>query len=154
MNLSGLGLTPAAVPAPLPTRRYETDPMQLLSACRVAWEQGAQLVALWASDERDRGHGFVLRVALRDADGVTILEHALPAQEPNYPDLSAIFPAASRMQRATFDLFGIEASAEDLRPWLWQASWPVDQFPLRRDFAGIAQVATGGRGLRVRARDG
>jgi len=54
-----------------------------------------------------------------------------------YPDLAPIFPAAGRMQRAAFDLVGIPSDADDQRPWLWMASWPIDQFPLRRDF--IAQ---------------
>ena len=38
------------------------------------------------------------------------------------------------MQRAAFDLVGVQSDSEDQRPWLWQASWPIDQFPLRRDF--------------------
>ena len=38
------------------------------------------------------------------------------------------------MQRAAFDLVGIASDADDQRPWLWMASWPIDQFPLRRDF--------------------
>jgi len=29
---------------------------------------------------------------------------------------------------------GIGAEADDQRPWLWMASWPIDRFPLRRDF--------------------
>ncbi len=38
------------------------------------------------------------------------------------------------MQRAVYDLTGAQSGSDDQRPWLWQASWPVDQFPLRRDF--------------------
>src|SRR5581483_1454769 len=135
MNLSALGLTPAMVPASVPARRYSVDAMQLLAAARVAWEQGRQLVALWVSDDRDRERGLTLRVALRDVDGLTVLEHALAEPDAQYPDLSAIFPAANRMQRAAFDLTGAQSAADDQRPWLWQASWPVDEFPLRRDFA-------------------
>src|SRR6185437_370537 len=54
--------------------------------------------------------------------------------DARYPDLTPIFPAAAQMQRATYDLVGIGAEADDQRPWLWLASWPVDRFPLRRDF--------------------
>ncbi|HZQ63131.1 MAG TPA: NADH-quinone oxidoreductase subunit C [Casimicrobiaceae bacterium] len=135
MNLSALGLTPAMVPASVPARRYSVDAMQLLAAARVAWEQGGQLVALWVSDDRDRERGLTLRVALRDVDGLTVLEHALAEPDAQYPDLSAIFPSANRMQRAAFDLTGAQSAGDDQRPWLWQASWPVDEFPLRRDFA-------------------
>jgi Ni,Fe-hydrogenase III large subunit/Ni,Fe-hydrogenase III component G len=108
--------------------------MQLLTACRVAWEQGGQLVALWASDERDRERGFAVNVVLRDDDGFLLLEYSMPREDSTYPDLAAVFPAAGRMQRAAFDLVGIAAQADDQRPWLWQASWPIDRYPLRRDF--------------------
>jgi Ni,Fe-hydrogenase III large subunit/Ni,Fe-hydrogenase III component G len=134
MNLSPLGLTSATVAAAVPARRASATATQLLSACRVAREQGGRLVALWASDERDRGRGFCLWVALLDADGLTLLEHTLPDGEARYPDLAAVFPAANRMQRAAFDLIGVASDADDQRPWLWMASWPIDEFPLRRDF--------------------
>jgi Ni,Fe-hydrogenase III component G len=108
--------------------------MQLLTACRVGWESGAQLVALWACDDRDRDRGFTLNVVLQDNDGFTLLEYAMPREDSAYPDLAAVFPAANRMQRAAFDLVGIAAQADDQRPWVWQASWPIDRYPLRRDF--------------------
>ena len=108
--------------------------MQLLTACRVGWEQGARLVALWVCDDRDRDRGFAVNVVLQDRDGFLLLELALPREDSTYPDLAAVFPAANRMQRAAFDLVGIAAQADDQRPWVWQASWPIDQYPLRRDF--------------------
>jgi Ni,Fe-hydrogenase III large subunit/Ni,Fe-hydrogenase III component G len=134
MNLSSLGLTSATVAAAVPARRASATATQLLSACRVAQEQGGRLVSLWASDERDRGRGFCVWVALQDGDGLTLLEHTLPDAEARYPDLATVFPAANRMQRAAFDLVGVASDADDQRPWLWMASWPIDQFPLRRDF--------------------
>ena len=134
MNLSPLGLSAATLPSAVPARRVPVSSGQLLAACRVCWEQGGQLVALWLSDERDRNRGFALRVVLQDADGLTLLEHTMPDGDVHYPDLSLIFPAANRMQRAAFDLVGIPSDSDDQRPWLWLASWPIDQFPLRRDF--------------------
>ena len=71
---------------------------------------------------------------LQDRDGLTLFEHSLPTSESTYPDLAVVFPAANRMQRAAFDLVGIASESEDQRPWTWQASWPIDVFPLRRDF--------------------
>jgi Ni,Fe-hydrogenase III large subunit/Ni,Fe-hydrogenase III component G len=134
MNVSPLGLAAAPLPSLVPAQRVPVSSGQLLTACRLAWEKGGQLVALWATDERDRGRGFCIRVALADADGLTLLEHTLPDGDAHYPDLATIFPAANRMQRATFDLAGIASEADDQRPWLWQASWPIDRYPLRRDF--------------------
>ena len=47
------------------------------------------------------------------------------------------------MQRATYDLLGVAAEADDQRPWLWLASWPIDQFPLRRDFVASTKWQPG-----------
>jgi len=134
VNVSPLGIAAAALAASVPAQRCPVSSGQLLGACRLAWEQGGQLAALWASDERDRDRGFLLRVLLVDGEGFTLLEHTLPDGEARYPDLSLIFPAANRMQRAVFDLLGLQSDADDQRPWLWQAAWPIDAFPLRRDF--------------------
>jgi Ni,Fe-hydrogenase III large subunit/Ni,Fe-hydrogenase III component G len=134
VNLASLGVTPARIAGPLPVQRGHVDATALLTCCRVAFEQGARLVALFGSDDRDRGAGLTLRVVLGDADGLTILEHALAQEDWRCPDLTPFFPAAGRMQRAAFDLVGIAWDGDDQRPWLWQAAWPIDQFPLRRDF--------------------
>ena len=135
MNVSLLGISSATLACAIPAQRCPVSSGQLLTACRLSWEQGGQLAALWASDERDRERGFCVHVLLRDRDGLTLLEHTLPDSEARYPDLSPIFPVASRMQRAAFDLVGTRSDADDARPWTWQAAWPIDQFPLRRDFA-------------------
>jgi len=134
MDVSPLGLAASALPCAMPAQRCRVNSGQLLSACRLAWERGGALVALWASDERDRARGFVVRVLLRDGDGLTLLEHTLPDEGARYPDLSPIFPVANRMQRAAFDLVGTQCDADDQRPWTWQAAWPIDHFPLQRDF--------------------
>ena len=134
MNVAPLGLAAAPLAAGIPAQRVPVSAGQLLTASRLAWENGGRLIGLWGSDERDRHRGFCIRVALEDRDGLTVLEHTLPDANAHYPDLTSIFPAADRMQRATFDLLGIAAESDDQRPWLWMASWPIDQFPLRRDF--------------------
>ncbi len=134
MNVAPLGIAAATMQSAVPARRCPVSSGQLLTACRLAWEQGGQLVALWATDDRDRQRGFCLRVLLRDGDGFTLLEHVLPDEGAHYPDLSPIFPAANRMQRSAYDLVGVQCNSDDQRPWTWQASWPIDRFPLRRDF--------------------
>ncbi len=134
MDVSRLGLAAAPLPAAVPAERVPVSSGQLLTACRLAWEGGGRLVALWVSDDRDRQRGFTVRVALEDDGGLTVLEHSLPDAAAHYPDVAAIFPAANRMQRAAFDLTGIAADSDDQRQWLWQACWPIDRFPLRRDF--------------------
>jgi Ni,Fe-hydrogenase III large subunit/NADH:ubiquinone oxidoreductase subunit C len=135
MKLGALRLVPAPLAAPMPAQRARVGSGELLSACRVAREAGAELAALWVTDDSDRGEGFCVRVLLRADDGLLLLEHRLPDASSRYPDLASVFPSAARMQRAAFDLTGIAAQADDDRPWLWMAAWPIDRFPLRRDFA-------------------
>jgi Ni,Fe-hydrogenase III large subunit/Ni,Fe-hydrogenase III component G len=134
MNLGPLGLAAASLPSGIPATRVIVSSSQVLTACRLAREQGARLVALWITDVRDLDRGFCLRIVLADDDGLTMIEHALPDASAQYPDLAPLFPAANRMQRAAFDLTGVAAAADDQRPWLWMASWPIDRFPLQRDF--------------------
>jgi len=98
---------------------------------------GARLHALW-TESRERttvrasylGDGFLLLVTL-----------ALHAAETTYPNLSDLFPAANRMQRAAADLTGVRAQDTDTRPWLRHAAWPADYFPLA---SGGAEVPRGG----------
>ena len=135
MDFSGLGIPFAALPSPLDARRAPVGSGQLVPACRLAREQGARLAALWTSDERDRGAGFLLRVALADRDGYVVLEQSLPdLPDVRFADVSAVYPEANRMQRAAFDLVGVAFDVDDQRPWTWMAAWPIDRYPLRRDF--------------------
>jgi Ni,Fe-hydrogenase III large subunit/Ni,Fe-hydrogenase III component G len=135
MDISGFGVQVRPLPASVPARRAAVGGGQLAPVCHEIARAGGQLVALWGADERDRSGGFSVRVVLRDDEGLLLLEHALPSERAECPDLSPIFPAANRMQRAAFDLVGVRFAADDARPWVWQAAWPIDQFPLRRDFA-------------------
>jgi Ni,Fe-hydrogenase III large subunit/Ni,Fe-hydrogenase III component G len=143
MNLSPLGLTPALLPGALPAQRCGVTAAELVAACRAVADEGGDLVALWASDERDLARGLVVRVLLRHARGLLLLEHALPSDDARCPDIAEIFAPANRMQRAAFDLVGAAFDAADPRPWLWQASWPIDRFPLRRDFVSSTQWEPG-----------
>ena len=143
MNVAPLGLATAMLPSAVPAQRCPVSSGQLLSACRLSWEQGGQLAGLWASDERDRNRGFCLHVALQDRDGLLMLEYTVPDENAHCPDLATIFPAANRMQRAAFDLVGVQSGADDQRPWLWQASWPIDRYPLRRDFEASSKWQPG-----------
>jgi len=135
MDFSRLGLSPASVASAIPAFRVTVASGQLVAACKLASEAGATLVALWSSDERDRDGGALVRVLLRDDAGFAVLETRLPdLPDARYGDVSTVFPAAARMQRAAFDLVGVASDADDQRPWLWLASWPIDRFPLRHDF--------------------
>lgn len=95
-----------------------------------------RLAALWGSDERNRGGGFCLHCVFGIEAGHAWVRLDLAAQGdecPVYPDLSGLFPAANRMQRATTDMVGIRSSSNDQRPWLRHGGWSADWYPLRHD---------------------
>ena len=83
-----------------------------------------------------RGGGYALHIACITAQGLAWVSAGLAVDAPAYPDLAAIFPQANRMQRASYDLLGIQATGTvDTRKWLRHGAWPADTYPLRRDFA-------------------
>ena len=115
------------------TARWTTA--QFRSLCEQVKHDGGRLLALWGSDEQPRGAGYALHVALVTAAGMLCLSLPLDAARPAYPDVSDLFPAASRMQRAVIDLLGLHPTgADDQRKWLRHASWPAGQHPLRKNF--------------------
>jgi Ni,Fe-hydrogenase III large subunit/Ni,Fe-hydrogenase III component G len=117
----------------IPASHGDVAVAELRAYCQYVHDSGGRLVALWGSDEGDNGHA--LHVALINESGLVCLHVSLPKKRPAYPDLSDLFPAADRMQRAVYDLSGILAEgAHDQRKWLRHAAWDADNFPLRKDF--------------------
>src|SRR3990167_8190031 len=130
LHLTRLG---GAIPAWL----GKIKPGDLPPICQNVADGGGRLLALWGSDARgdvfERGNGFALHVALVNEAGLICLSMALDAVQPVYPDISRIFPAAGRMQRAAYDLLGIFAhEGHDHRKWIRHGAW--HGFPLRKDF--------------------
>jgi len=118
------------LPAALPIRRGVVDASGWQMAASTMAKAGGRLVALWASD-RGGSRGTWVCVAYASASGLVWLELPLAPGASSYPDLSEVFPAAGRMQRAAFDLSGVRAKgASDQRPWLNHGAWPADHFPL------------------------
>ena len=79
--------------------------------------------------------------------GVLILE--LPvrqsltplADRADYPGIEALFPCASRLQRALFDLSGVRSSDPDRRPWLRH---PAEGYEfVRVSGEGVHEIAVG-----------
>lgn len=135
----------SALPGALAAFHATTDAAGLVAFASQVKQTGRRFVALWGSDERDRNAGYALHAAFGIGAGLALVTLPVPAEEPEYPDLAAIFPAANRMQRAAFDLLGIRprrGSEYDERPWLRHANWPADYFPLRRDTDPTLQFDT------------
>jgi Ni,Fe-hydrogenase III large subunit len=90
---------------------------------------GGRLLALWAH----AGLGESQSVVAAYGAGPGVLLAVLPLAEPDavYPGLEAIFPAASRLQRAAADLAGLCSTDPDRRPWLSHGAWEAGLLPLR-----------------------
>ena len=131
--VAGLSLEP--LPGAAPCWRARCDAAQWLAAAQAVAGAGGRLGALWACDERDAGGDYAAHALYVTYEGLLWLE--VPATEAaGYPDLSAIYPCARRMQRAAFDMMGIPArGAANARAWLRHEAWPGTAFPLRKDFA-------------------
>ena len=140
MKIPGLELDFAPLPAPVPVWHGNVTPGQWLAAAEAVREEGGRLVALWASKAIQSGasspellRAEAIFAAYVTLDGLFWL--ALPLAPHHgrlsYPDLSGIFPAAARMQRAAADLSNVHAKGmTDERAWLNHGAWAADFFPL------------------------
>ena len=141
------GLQPLAAPTPI--LRAKLDGARWVDAVAALAGEGARLVALWGS--RDENTAAV-DAAFALPEALVWLQLPLQAGAPEYADVAAQFPAASRMQRAAFDLYGVRAlGAADTRPWLDHGLWPAggaDDLPAPYDFVkvagdGVHEIAVG-----------
>lgn len=121
------------LPGALPATQVMVTPAQLVALCRWMRDGGGQLVTLWGEDVRRERAGYRLCVVLHSADELIVAEVSLPVEAPVYADLSEMFPNASRLQRAAYDMVGLRALGGDARPWLRHSAWSSEAFPLRHD---------------------
>ena len=145
MKLEDFQLELTQVCGVMPVWQGRVNAQQWRTTCQQVSDKGGRLVALWGTDDRDRGAGFAVCAALAVQSGLLVMK--LPLGGLGFPDVSDIFRAANRMQRAVYDLFGVGAeNAADRRKWLRHAAWPADAFPLRKDFTGHRSLVTGHSG--------
>lgn len=137
-SLAGISLT--QIQGAVPAWRARVDADGWRRACESMALGGGRLGTLWASDDRDRSSGFTVHAILVAYEGLVCVD--LPVHATEYPDISDLFPAAGRMQRAVRDLMGLRAGA-DTRGWLRHGAWSEDSFPLRRDTPPDAQLPEG-----------
>ena len=113
-----------------------------IRVAKVIYAEGGRLVSLWGTDPRPARDQFVVSAAYCVGEGLLWLR--LPVGETEaYPDLSSVFPAALRMQRALFEALGLRADgADDVRPWINHGLWPRGYFPLRHEHSGFEKFHT------------
>jgi len=135
MNLKELPIEVEPLPGAMPVFRASVAAAELREVCVQARARKARLVALWGTDDSERGTGYALHLALAFPSGLLWLRVPLARADPRYPGIADIYPAANRMQRACADLVGIRPEdGADARKWLRHGAWPEDAYPLRRDF--------------------
>ncbi|MBK7251317.1 MAG: Ni,Fe-hydrogenase III large subunit [Gammaproteobacteria bacterium] len=101
---------------------------------------GGRLMALWASGPAATGRPAprTLYAAFVLPPGLLVLTMPDDLAHDEYPGIEEVFPHASRMQRALFDVSGWRSSDPDVRPWLRHAAWPADFHPLIHETAPTA----------------
>ena len=122
-----------------------------LAVTREEWTQAAQdvaaaggrLVALWAVRGQDTQSHAAIYAAYWIEAGLLLTELAMASQDADarYPGLETLFPAASRMQRAAFDLYGVRSTDPDQRPWLHHEREGYDFVPVLGE--GVHEIAVG-----------
>jgi Ni,Fe-hydrogenase III large subunit/Ni,Fe-hydrogenase III component G len=123
MQSSDLGLTLNRLAAPLPIWHGVVDRATWQAVAAQVAQAQQRLVALWGRDTPHSG-SLVISAAYALADGLVWIDLPLPEGSTTFPDTSAQFPFAGRMQRATADLLGVQADgADDRRPWLDHGTW-------------------------------
>jgi len=129
------------LPTPVPIRHGTVDSDGWLAVAQDVADTGGRLVSLWGGER-------VVHAAYAFEDGLAWIDLPL-ADDVSYPDMSRIFPAATRMQRAAHDLYGLAAEgAGDTRPWLDHGLWhgeaaPPDYAFVRVEGDGVHEIPVG-----------
>jgi len=130
------------VPGAMPVWHGVVDASQWRALAQQVRNKGGRIVALWGCQLAGTLGGFAVHMTLTVRSGLVWLSLDVPSGQPEFPDVSDLFPAANRMQRATFDLLGVRArAADDNRQWLRHAAWPAHEFPLRAGFKASAAAS-------------
>jgi Ni,Fe-hydrogenase III large subunit/Ni,Fe-hydrogenase III component G len=133
MKIEDFGFEVRVLPGAMPVWHATVDSAQWVASAEQVRSHGGRLVALWGSDQTDRAGTLEVHMTLTARTGLLWLTLPVSMPDAAFPDVSAIFPAANRMQRAVFDLLGVRArDANDARQWLRHAAWPAHVFPLRK----------------------
>ncbi|QQG37788.1 MAG: NADH-quinone oxidoreductase subunit C [Candidatus Kaiserbacteria bacterium] len=113
----------------VPTSSFATESKRLV-------DQGAPLVFLYATDEREALGVFGVHAVFSSGGEFTTLRTEVPQADPVYPSLTPTIMAAHWYERLIFDQFGIRAEGHpDWRRLVHHENIPAGTHPLRKDFA-------------------
>lgn len=99
-------------------------------------EQAKQHTLRWCAGWGEQiDDGFRLNACLEKQGNYLWLRTTVNAKKPELPSQAPFFPSASRSERHTQDMFGVQFTDHpDSRPWLRHQAWQKHQYPLRKDF--------------------
>ena len=108
---------------------------------------GARYLMLVGLDERSMGgDGLAVEVDLAAPSGPVRLRADLPLDEPAYPSVARLVPAAAWDEREAKDLFGIiPLGHPDPRRLVLHERWPTGFHPLRKDVPADVRPPLGDR---------
>ena len=130
MALSDIQLDMRRLAAPLPIWHGQVGRDAWSAAALTIASSGGRLVSVWGVDRRADGGSMAACAAYAVFEGLVWLE--LRLDDATFPDLSAVFPCAARMQRAMADLSGLQVEGEhDARAWLDHGLWSGGSAPLQ-----------------------
>lgn len=104
---------------------------------------GGRLVSLWAARDADNPSSAAVYAAYWIEAGLLLTELAMTLEDVDarFPGVETLFPSASRMQRAAFDLYGVRSTDPDQRPWLHHVRAGYDF--VRVEGEGVHEIAVG-----------
>ncbi len=115
----------------------QVDEQGWLDKALAVAEDHGRLVTLWGRNTVSDSYE-IYAVYYDPSFGLSGVIYKLSRKQNTYPDLSELFPCASRMQRTIWELLGIAASGgSDSRPWLSHGEWGENYHPLRKSNSGL-----------------
>ncbi|NOT12229.1 MAG: Ni,Fe-hydrogenase III large subunit [Methylococcaceae bacterium] len=99
-------------------------------------EQGLEEQLRWVAGWAEHNQSQFLVNACFEKQGLYLwLRTIITAEKPELPSQATVYPAASRSERHTRDMFGIEFIGHpDDRRWTRHKAWSENSYPLRKDF--------------------
>ncbi len=98
----------------------------------LAKDQQLRWAAGWAVQYEQR---LIVHACLAKRDRYLWLKTDVKRDKPELPSQAAVYPAASRSERHTQDMFGIHFQGHpDSRTWTRHQAWSKHQHPLRKEF--------------------
>lgn len=118
---------------------------KLYDACLYAGKElEYDLVSMFVNDERNLSGSFSLYCVFADRknDLFLIFKTLLDPEHPEFKSISGEIYAAASYEREINDMYGIKVLGHpELKRLVFHGNWPLDTYPLRKDFDGKTRPA-------------